>query len=166
LVKKLFDIVLDRYLTVVASIEQFHDLKTLVFDEAVGRLKASEERMRWSSGGMRSEGGQVLLTQAKWEARKRGASGDSSGKGKTGDGGGRGRGRGYGGSSGGRGSGGDAGKDGTSKHDKSHIKCFKCHTYGHYANRCPGERKKEEAHFVQATENEPTVLLAETVLPD
>ena len=44
LVKKLFDIVPDRYLTVVAGIEQFFDLKTLAFDEAVGRLKAFEER--------------------------------------------------------------------------------------------------------------------------
>jgi hypothetical protein len=48
----------------------------------------------------------------------------------------------------------------------SHIKCFKCHKYGHYANRCPGEeKKKEEAHHASAVEYEPTVLLVETALP-
>ena len=84
--KKLFDIVPDRYLTVVAGIEQFYDLKTLAFDEAVGRLKAFEERTRRGSSGSRSVKGQVLLTQAEWEARQKNAVGDSSGKGKRGDG--------------------------------------------------------------------------------
>jgi hypothetical protein len=50
LVKKLFDIVPERYLTVVAGIEQFYDLKTLAFDEAVGHLKAFEERTRHDGG--------------------------------------------------------------------------------------------------------------------
>jgi len=49
------------------------------------------------------------------------------------------------------------------KHDKSHIKCFKCHGYGHYANQCPGE--KEEAHYAKAEEKEHSVLLVETALP-
>lgn len=74
-------------------------------------------------------------------------------------GGGRGRGRGHDGQ-------GDSVKDGTGKRDKSHIKCFKCHKNGHYANRCPGEeKKKEEAHHAKAVEYEPTVLLAKTALP-
>ena len=161
--KKLFDIVPDRYLTVVAGIEQFYDLKTLAFDEAVGRLKAFEERTRRGSSGSRSVKGQVLLTQAEWEARQKNAIGDSSGKGKRGDGSWQGRGRGRGGSSSGRGGGADAGRDGNLERDKSHIKCFKCHGYGHYANRCPGE--KEEAHYAKAEEKEHSVLLAETALP-
>ncbi|XP_066334496.1 uncharacterized protein [Miscanthus floridulus] len=165
LVKKLFDTVPDRYLTVVAGIEQFYDLKTLAFDEAVGRLKAFEERIRRGSSGSRSVKGQVLLTQAEWEARQKNADGDFSGKGKRGDRSWRGRGRGRGGSSSGRGGGADVGRDGNLKRDKSHIKCFKCHSYGHYANRCPGEKKKEEAHYAKAEEKEHSVLLAETALP-
>ncbi|CAD6204411.1 unnamed protein product [Miscanthus lutarioriparius] len=145
LVKKLFDIVPDQYLTVVAGIEQFYDLKSLAFDDVVGRLKALEE--------------------PEWEARQKNAGGDSSGKGKRGDGGSRGRGRGRSGGGGGRGAGGDAGKDGAGKRDKSHKKCFKCHTYGHYANRCPNEKKKEEAHFAKAEEKEHSVLLAKTAMP-
>ena len=86
LVKKLFDIVPDHYLTVVAGIEQFYDLKTIAFDEAVGRLKAFEERTsRRSGGGAKTPAGQVLLTQAEWEARQRSAGGDSSGKVKKGE---------------------------------------------------------------------------------
>lgn len=144
LVKKLFDIVPDHYLTVVAGIEQFYDLKTLAFDEAVGHLKVFEERTRRSGGSdARFESGQVLLTQAEWEARQKNSSGDSSRKGKRGDVSGRGRGCGRGGSSSGHGGGGaDANKEGTGKRDKSHIKCFKCHGYGHYDNRCLARRRR------------------------
>lgn len=39
MVKKLFDTVPDPFLNVVAGIEQFFDLKTLAFDEAIGRLR-------------------------------------------------------------------------------------------------------------------------------
>jgi hypothetical protein len=163
LVKKLFDIVPERFIQVVAGIEQFYDLKKLSFVEAIGRLKAFEERIGRSSGSaVKSEPGQALLTQAEWEARQKRMSGEGSGKSIPHDGGGgsRGRGRGRGGAAGGRGGHGD----GSIKRDKSHIKCFKCHQYGNYANRCPGaEKKKEdEAHHARA-EFEPKVLLAETV---
>jgi len=164
LVKKMFDTIPERFIHVVAGIEQFFDLKKIAFDEAVGRLKAFKERIRrGSSGPMKTEDGQVLLTQAEWEARQKQASGESSGKSS----GGRGRGRGRGGGRAGRG---DGGRDGSVKRDKSHVKCFKCHEKGHYANRCPGtdknaDKKKEEAHHVKAVEYEPTVLLAETAMP-
>ena len=46
LVKKMFDTVLDKYIHVIAGIEQFFDLKKIAFDEAIGRLKAFEERTK------------------------------------------------------------------------------------------------------------------------
>jgi hypothetical protein len=46
LVKKMFDTVLEHYINVISRIEQFYDLKKLAFDEAVGRLKAFEERTK------------------------------------------------------------------------------------------------------------------------
>jgi hypothetical protein len=56
-------------------------------------------------------------------------------------------------------------KDGTNKRDKSHIKCFKCHKYGHNANWCPGEEKKKEAApHTSVVEYEPMVLLAEMTM--
>ena len=68
MVKKLFDTVPDRFIMVVAGIEQFFDLKKLPFEEAVGRLKTYEERIQQGAGGSRGDGGQLLLTQAEWEA--------------------------------------------------------------------------------------------------
>ncbi|KAK8628670.1 hypothetical protein V6N13_009256 [Hibiscus sabdariffa] len=44
LVKKLLDTILDKYFYVVTRIEQFHDLETMPFEEAIGRMKAYEER--------------------------------------------------------------------------------------------------------------------------
>ncbi|XP_021321777.1 uncharacterized protein LOC110437615 [Sorghum bicolor] len=163
MVKKLFDTVPDKFIQVIARIEQFYDLQTLAFDEAVGRLKAFEERTtRRGGGGSRSADGQVLLPQAEWEACQKKSGGEGSKDGKSQGTGGSGRGRGRGGGRGGRGGRGDGGKESTDKRDKSHIKCFKCHTYGHYANRCPGEKKKEEeAHHAKTVAVEPTVLLAE-----
>jgi len=153
MVKKLLDTVPERFINCVAGIEQFCDLKTLAFDEAVGRLKAFEERVQQGARGVKSEGSrdQALLTQAEWEARQRRSGGDSSGKGKSHEGSsssGRGRGRGRGRGQGGRG---DTGGIDGGKRDKSHIQCFKCKQYGHYANRCPDEKKDGEEARAKAS---------------
>jgi hypothetical protein len=67
LVKKILDTMPERFINVVAGIEQFFDLKKIAFDEAVGWLKAFEERTRRGGAGTRTNStGQVLLTQAEW----------------------------------------------------------------------------------------------------
>ena len=71
LVKKMFDTTPEKYIHVIAGIEQFFDLKKIAFDEAIVRLKAFEERTKRGAGGSRSKPGQVLLTQAEWEARQK-----------------------------------------------------------------------------------------------
>ena len=83
MVKKLLDTVPDRFIQIVAGIEQFCDLKTLAFDEAIGRLRTFEERTRRGAGGVHSENGQALLTQAEWEARQKKSGGESSGGGRS-----------------------------------------------------------------------------------
>lgn len=45
LVRKLFDTVPDKFICVMAGIEQFFDLKSVPFEEAIRRLKAYEERI-------------------------------------------------------------------------------------------------------------------------
>lgn len=50
LVKKLLDSVPSKFLQVIAAIEQFSDLDIMPFDEAIGRLKAYEERIRKRDG--------------------------------------------------------------------------------------------------------------------
>jgi hypothetical protein len=89
LVKKMFDTVPDRYINVVARIERFFDLKKISFNEAVGRLKAFEERTKRGAGSAWTDIGQVLLTQAEWEAQQKRVIRESSGGGRS-HGGGRG----------------------------------------------------------------------------
>ena len=93
MVKKLFDTVPEKFINVVAGIEQFYDLKTVRFEEVVGHLKTFEERARRAAGSSKTEGGQLLLTQSEWEERQRKATGDSSGRSRSSEGS-RGRGRG------------------------------------------------------------------------
>lgn len=50
LVRKLLNAVPDRYLQVVASIEQYSDLNTMTLEEAIGRLKTYEERIKFKKG--------------------------------------------------------------------------------------------------------------------
>jgi len=75
LVKKLLDSVPDKFFPVVARIKQFYDLETMKFEEAIGRLKAYEERAARFRDNTVS---QLLLTQAEWKARKEEAAGNSS----------------------------------------------------------------------------------------
>nr|GEY21596.1 zinc finger, CCHC-type [Tanacetum cinerariifolium] len=46
LVRKLLNVVPDRYLQIVASIEQYFDLSEMTMEEAIGRLKTYEERIK------------------------------------------------------------------------------------------------------------------------
>jgi hypothetical protein len=62
MVKKLFDTVPNRYIMVVAGIEQFFNLKKLAFEEAVGQLKAYEELIQRGAHGTMGDGGQLMLT--------------------------------------------------------------------------------------------------------
>ena len=49
--KRLLDSMPKSFLQIVASIEHCFDLDTMLFDEAVGRLKAYEERLKGMHGG-------------------------------------------------------------------------------------------------------------------
>ncbi|GJW26960.1 hypothetical protein Tco_0040771 [Tanacetum coccineum] len=45
-VRKLLNVVPDKFLQIVASIEQYSDLDEMLVDEAIGRLKTFEERLK------------------------------------------------------------------------------------------------------------------------
>ena len=78
MVKKLFDTVPDCFLNVIACIEQFCNIEMMPFEEALSRLKTYEEQTRSRApGGGVTVKGQLLLTQADWEARRK-KNGDSS----------------------------------------------------------------------------------------
>ncbi|GJR49836.1 zinc finger, CCHC-type containing protein [Tanacetum coccineum] len=47
LVRKLLNVVPDRYLQIVTSIEQYSDLDEMTIEEVIGRLKTYEERVKY-----------------------------------------------------------------------------------------------------------------------
>nr|GFA49495.1 zinc finger, CCHC-type [Tanacetum cinerariifolium] len=50
LVRKLLNAIPDRYLQIVASIEQYSDLDEMILEGAIGRLKTYEERIKYKKG--------------------------------------------------------------------------------------------------------------------
>ncbi|XBH69301.1 uncharacterized protein [Aegilops tauschii subsp. strangulata] len=117
LVKKLLDSVPDRLYAAVAGIEQFCDVSTMPFEEALGRLKAFDERLRRrGQAGGESADGQLMFTAAQWRARER-----QRGGARDDDDGARSEASGFGGNRKGR--------------------CYKCGERGHFKRDCPRWKK-------------------------
>ncbi|KAM0019361.1 putative RNA-directed DNA polymerase [Helianthus debilis subsp. tardiflorus] len=55
LVRKLFDTVPERFINLVASIEQSSDMDMMLFEEAIAHLKAYEDRLRLRKTSLSSE---------------------------------------------------------------------------------------------------------------
>lgn len=72
-----------RFIHLVASLEQVLDLKTVGFDDVVGRLKAYEERIRGEDGGDEHQQ-RVMFTRSNSGGRSNGGGGSGSGGGSTG----------------------------------------------------------------------------------
>jgi hypothetical protein len=67
MVKKLLDTVSDHLYPVMAGIEQFYDVETMPFKEALSRLRAFDESSSWrSQAGGEQRDDQLLLTTAEW----------------------------------------------------------------------------------------------------
>ncbi|KAL4559970.1 hypothetical protein LXL04_032118 [Taraxacum kok-saghyz] len=135
LVKMLLDSMPKSFLQIVASIEQCFELDSMLFDEAVGRLKAYEEHIKGIEKTESVQGGLLLASRENSNICKQCRSGGSN---RDDFGNDRGRGRGSGKSRDG---------NGRSQNDKSHIKCYKCGEFGHYSNEC-SKWEKEEANLI------------------
>ncbi|GKB14997.1 zinc finger, CCHC-type containing protein [Tanacetum coccineum] len=159
IVRKLLNAVPDRFLQIVASIEQYSDLDEMSVDEAIGRLKTFEERLKSKKeirvdsqeslmftrhegqGKPFRERGRGRFNQSRGQEnnrfrseRKNWESSQNNFKKET---------------------------DSNSNkftHDKSKVLCFKCKEYGHFANKCPS--KKEEQSNLIEEDLEPTLLMA------
>ena len=147
-VKKLLRAVPAKFLQITSTLEQFGDLERMTIEEAVGSLKAHEERVKgkvetnqsqlllteeeWNK--RENEDGKLLLTREEWMKRhnKGGLDGASTFKN---------RGR-----------------------DKSKVRCYNCQIYGHYAAdyRKPRRVKesRQEANMAQVEDDELALLLA------
>lgn len=153
-VKKLLRAVPAKFLQITSTIEQFGDLEAMSIEEAVGSLKAHEERLR---GQSETGGGQLLLTEEEWKKRE-----NSEGqllltreewmkrknKNETSNG--------YQSREGGR-------------RDRSKLRCFNCQGHGHFAAECRKprrERDKEqkvetEVNLTHVQDDEPALLMLE-----
>nr|KAJ0203260.1 hypothetical protein LSAT_V11C500297740 [Lactuca sativa] len=142
LVKRLLDSMPKSFLLIVASIEQCFELDSMLFDEAVGRLKAYEERLKGTEKTEDIQGGLLLTSEERSQVCRHCGNGGSNR-----DGFGRGR---------GRGCGSGKSRDGSERfqRDKSHVRCYKCGEFGHYNNECPKWEKQE----VNLVDEEPTLL--------
>ena len=191
LVKKLLTVVPRRFIQIVASLEQILDLKTVAFDDIVGRLKAYEERIREAD----DSGGQtrVMLTRSTVGGGSNGggwsgSSGGNSSGGTKASGGKNRKGGNKGGSFNPRGSGGSGSNPAQNpnrpnnqkqsnnrpnsnsdsnrnpKKDLSKIICYRCDKSGHYASKCPDRIQKfQESNFAEQDEDDEAVFFHETV---
>ncbi|XBI19417.1 uncharacterized protein [Aegilops tauschii subsp. strangulata] len=122
LVKKLLDSVPNRLYAAVAGIEQFCDVGTMLFEDALGRLKAFDERLRRrDQAGGEGADGQLLYTAAQWRARERrrsGARGDDDDDVRS-----------------------EASRFGGNRRGR----CYKCGERGHFKRECPQLKKAPAA---------------------
>ncbi|CAN6269240.1 unnamed protein product [Urochloa humidicola] len=139
LVKKILRAATNKFLQIVASIEQFGDLTTMTVEEVFGRLRAYEERLRcadnddgvehalltkiqWKDMEAKDDDEHLLLTRAQWRAREQK----------------------------------DGGKN--RKFDKTKVRCYKCNNYGHFQWECDESKKEEKVLFMAADEDHPALL--------
>ncbi|GKD09673.1 zinc finger, CCHC-type containing protein [Tanacetum coccineum] len=159
LVRKLLNAVPDRFLQIVASIEQYSDLDTMSLDEAIGRLKTFEERLKYKNERPVNTQEGLLFTRHEDQGqqfRRRGHGGFNQSRGQENN---RFRSERKNWES----SQNNFKKETDSNsnkftHDKSKVLCFKCKEYGHFANKCPS--KKEEQSNLIEEDLEPTLLMA------
>ncbi|XP_023742436.1 uncharacterized protein LOC111890561 [Lactuca sativa] len=135
IVRKFPNSVPNKYLPIVAPIEQYSDLETMTFEEAVRRVKAYEERLQ-SHEEKEEEQGQLMMES---KQRHGDSSGHGRGRGKNFERGGRGWGRGKG------------------QGDKSGIRCYDCGDFGHFSCECTKwNEKHKEANLIE--DEEPALL--------
>ncbi|KAL7604382.1 hypothetical protein Lser_V15G19591 [Lactuca serriola] len=164
LVRKLFDTVPEKFINLVASIEQSSDMESMPFEEAIGHLKDYEDRLqlRKANSGCdnallleKSEGSTSHRSPSKTRGWGRGTSSDRGGRGGS-----RGREstRGRGGRSGGS-SRQEANNSNWKPRDKIHIRCFECQELGHYASECKAKKQQDQEVNLAVDEDGHALLL-------
>ncbi|KAL8090510.1 hypothetical protein AgCh_039815 [Apium graveolens] len=154
-VKKLLRAVPSRFLQITSAMEQFGKCNEMSIEEAVGSLKAHEEKTRGQTEKLGNQllltedewakretnGGKLLLTKEEWLKRTSTGGTDSSQNQKS-----------RGGSKG--------------LHvvrETSKVKCFNCHNYEHFTATCRkpqrGRETNQEVNLSQIHDNEPALLM-------
>ncbi|GKC23722.1 zinc finger, CCHC-type containing protein, partial [Tanacetum coccineum] len=158
LVRKLLNVVPDKFLQIVASIEQYSDLDDMTLEEAIGRLKTYEERIRHKKG--RQVDNQEKLMFTRHDSRGKNFRGRGRGKHKFSHNNNHEKFR-------------EEKKDGETSHknfnnnnfrksnyDTSKLQCYRCRKIGHIAPNCPLKTKPNEQSNLVEEDLEPTLLMA------
>ncbi|GJW43652.1 zinc finger, CCHC-type containing protein [Tanacetum coccineum] len=161
-VRKLLFAVPDKFLQIVASIEQYSDLDEMSVDEVIGRLKTFEERIKVKKGRAFEDQDKLLLAKHNDNGRRHHY--DNQGKGRYIPPHSRNR-------------------DNNRQHGKeesfsqdyneamkrprdfSKVKCYNCNEYGQYASHCrkrDQRQQRQEASNLVEEDLEPTLLMAST----
>ncbi|GJS33129.1 zinc finger, CCHC-type containing protein [Tanacetum coccineum] len=153
-VRKLLNAVPDKFLQIVASIEQYSDLDEMSVDEAIGRLKTFEERIKVKKGRAFEDQDKLLFAKHNDNGQRHHY--DNQGRGRYIPPHNRNR-------------------DDNTQHGKeeamkkprdfSNVKCYNCNEYGHYASHCrkrDQRQQRQEASNLVEEDLEPTLLMAST----
>nr|GEY14430.1 putative zinc finger, CCHC-type [Tanacetum cinerariifolium] len=132
LVRKLLNATPDRYLKIVTSTEQYSDLSEMTLEEAVGRLKTYEERIKGHGRG-KHKFSQGRNHENFNEERKEGETTH----------------RNY-----------NKNNFKKSSYNTSKLRCYKCKEIGHIAPDCPLRTKPNEQSNLVENELELTLLMA------
>ncbi|GJR49295.1 zinc finger, CCHC-type containing protein [Tanacetum coccineum] len=157
LVRKLLDSTPDRFIQIVASIEQTNDLDNITLDEIVGKLKAFEERIKLRKGGQAESqesllfahgehsrkgrrfskrGGRSNFSQGNWQNKRNkydSKEEHSTHKGKS--------------------------KWNKREWDMSKIQCHKCRKFGHFRKDCKESSTTQEQSNLILEDDEPSLLM-------
>ncbi|XP_074351808.1 uncharacterized protein LOC141690955 [Apium graveolens] len=145
-VKKLLRAMPTKFLQITSTMEQFGNLDIMSVEDAVGALKAYDERIK---GKNEVSEGKLLLTEEEWRKRE-----NNEGKllltreewlkrsNRTGE----------------------SQTPSIKSRDKSRVRCFNCSGYGHFAFECKKPKRnreqKQESNLTQMEDDEPALLLA------
>nr|GEU74145.1 zinc finger, CCHC-type [Tanacetum cinerariifolium] len=135
LVRKLLNVVPDKYLQIVSLIEQYSDLSEMKIEEAIGRLKTYEERIKYKQDNQMNIQESLMFTQHEGKRkpfREYGHGRFNQSRGRE-----------------------QEKNDYQSKRevrasfeedtrDKTSVTCYRCHKLGHYANECSNKCKNQQ----------------------
>ncbi|GJW19411.1 zinc finger, CCHC-type containing protein [Tanacetum coccineum] len=155
LVRKLLDSTPDRFIQIVASIEQTSDLDDISLDEITGKLKAFEERIKLRKGGQVESQENLLFAHGEHSgkgrrfSKRRGRSNFSRGNWQSN------RNNSQEGNSNHKGN----SNKSKGKRDLSNIKCFKCNKFGHFRKDCRVTSTTQEQSNLILEDDEPSLLM-------